>query len=158
MSKFSEKTTKAKTGLKRFLRNLLILAVILFIGVMFFLYYGTYSTGVRAGVVLKISKKGALFKTYEGQLDVLNFGAVKSDNQLSQTFEFSVEKNNDSLIDVLEKKSLTGERIQVRYEEKYAVLPWRGDTKYFVTEIEDVENDGKRPDRGGSTQGDNYLE
>lgn len=135
MSKFSEKTSKAKSGLKKFLRNLLILIILLFIGLMFFLYYGTYSTGVRAGVVLKVSNKGTIFKTWEGQLDILNFGAVKSPNQLSQTFEFSVDKNRDSLIQKLENVSLSGERIQVRYEEKYAVLPWRGETKYFVTEV-----------------------
>lgn len=136
MSSFSEKTTSATSSVKKFFKRLLILLVIIAIGVMLFLYYGVYSTGVRAGIVLKVSNKGAIFKTYEGQLDIMNFGAVKSDNQLSQTFEFSIDKNKEELIKNLEEVALSGERVRLRYEEKYAVLPWRGDTKYFVTEME----------------------
>ena len=136
MSSFSEKTTSATSSVKKFFKRLLILLVIIAIGVMLFLYYGVYSTGVRAGIVLKVSNKGAIFKTYEGQLDIMNFGAVKSDNQLSQTFEFSIDKNKKELIEDLEEVALSGERVRLRYEEKYAVLPWRGDTKYFVTEME----------------------
>jgi hypothetical protein len=136
MSTFSEKTSSAKTGFKKFMRRLLIIFVLIFIGVMLFFYYGTYSTGVRAGVVLKVSKRGAVFKTYEGQLDLLSFGAVESDNQLSQTFEFSIDKNRETLIADLEDVALSGERVRLRYEEKYVVLPWRGDTKYFVTGVE----------------------
>ncbi len=136
MSTFSEKTASAKSGAKKFFRRLLAIIVVLFIAVMLFFYYGVYSSGVRAGVVLKVSNKGAIFKTYEGQLDLLSFGAVKSDNQLSQTFEFSIEKDNTDLINELEEVALSGERVRLRYDEKYVVLPWRGDTKYFVTEIE----------------------
>ncbi|MFT5596890.1 MAG: hypothetical protein ACI8QH_001689, partial [Flammeovirgaceae bacterium] len=70
----------------------------------------------------------------------LSFGAVKSSNQLSQTFEFSIEKDQMNLIKELEEVALSGERIRLRYDEKYVVLPWRGDTKYFVTEVERSEN------------------
>ncbi|MFT6174583.1 MAG: hypothetical protein ACJAQ4_002065 [Cryomorphaceae bacterium] len=140
MTTLSEKTASAKSGAKKFLRRLLAIVVVLFIAVMFFFYYGVYSSGVRAGVILKVSSKGAIFKTHEGQLDLLSFGAVKSDNQLSQTFEFSIEKDQMNLIKELEEVALSGERIRLRYDEKYVVLPWRGDTKYFVTEVERSEN------------------
>jgi hypothetical protein len=140
MSTFSEKSASAKSGAKKFFRRLLAIIVILFIAVMLFFYYGVYSSGVRAGVILKVSNKGAIFKTYEGQLDLLSFGAVKSSNQLSQTFEFSIEKDNTELINKLEEAALSGERVRLRYDEKYVVLPWRGDTKYFVTEMEQSEN------------------
>jgi len=136
MSTLSEKTSSAKSGAKKFFKRLLAIVIFVFIAVMLFFYYGVYSSGVRAGVVLKVSNKGAIFKTYEGQLDLLSFGAVKSDNQLSQTFEFSIEKDNTDLIKDLEEVALSGERIRLRYDEKYIVLPWRGDTKYFVTEVE----------------------
>lgn len=140
MSTFSEKTTNAKNGVKRFFKRLLVLLLVIGIGLMFFFYYATYSTGVRAGVVLKISEKGALFKTAEGQLDLMSFGAVKDRNKLSQTFSFSVEKDNVEVFQKLEDVSLTGERVRLRYVEKYVVLPWRGDTKYFVTEVERADN------------------
>lgn len=106
-------------------------------------------------MVLKVSNKGAIFKTYEGQLDLLSFGAVKSDNQLSQTFEFSIEKDNTKLIEQLEEVALSGERVRLRYDEKYVVLPWRGDTKYFVTEVERAENE-KAPVKGN--QGTSFPE
>lgn len=125
---------------------------------MFFLYYGTYSTGQRAGSILEISKRGALFKTYEGQMDVLNFGAIKSDNQLSQTFEFSVPKNRPELIHKLEEVSLTGERVQLRFEQKYAVLPWRGETKYFVTSVKRMDGKDIPELQEGNPPGDNYPE
>lgn len=101
-----------------------------------FLYYGVYAEGVRAGTVIKLSKKGVVFKTWEGQLDLKSFGAVKSSNQLSEVFEFSVEKRHDSLYSALEEVSLSGERINLYYVERYAILPWRGSTKYFVTKVD----------------------
>lgn len=147
MSTFSEKTTAAKSSAKKFFRRLLIIIVVLFIAVMLFFYYGVYSSGVRAGVVLKVSNKGAIFKTYEGQLDILNFGAVKSDNQFSQTFEFSIEKDREDMIRQLEELALSGERVRVRYEEKYVVLPWRGETKYFITDIVRTGKNGNNNQR-----------
>lgn len=135
MSTFSEKTANVKNSAKRFFKRLLIIIIILFIGLMFFFYYGTYSTGVRAGVVMNVSEKGAIFKTREGQLDLMSFGATKSPNSLSQTFEFSVYKNDDAVYKKLQEVSLTGERVQLDYEEKYVVLPWRGETKLFITGV-----------------------
>ncbi len=76
-----------------------------------------------------------LFKTLEGQIDIGSFGAVKDANQLSQTFEFSVEKGNDDIYEALEAASLSGERVQIKYEEKYGILPWRGETTYFVHDV-----------------------
>ncbi|MEM9050844.1 MAG: 6-phosphogluconate dehydrogenase [Bacteroidota bacterium] len=140
MSTFSDKAASAKSGAKKFFRRLLLIVVVLFIAVMLFFYYGVYSTGVRAGIVLKVSNKGAVFKTHEGQLDLLSFGAVKSENQLSQTFDFSIYKDDTELIKELEEVALSGERVRLRYEEKYISLPWRGDTKYFVTEVERSDN------------------
>ena len=129
----SESTSKSKA--KKFFRRLIGIIVLVFIAVMLFLYYATLSDGSRSGVIVKISKRGAIFKTYEGQMDLGSFGAVKADNQLSQTFEFSVQKNDDEVYRQLEEVSLTGERVQIRYKEKYAVLPWRAETTYFVYEV-----------------------
>lgn len=122
--------------MKKILVWLVIILVVLGAGTITFLYYGSYSTGVRAGTIIKLSKKGVVFKTWEGQLSVNTFGAVKSDNQLSEIFEFSVQKGQDSIYNVLQKASLSGERINLHYIERYAVLPWRGSTKYFVESVE----------------------
>ncbi len=148
MSTISEQTTKAKNSMKRFFKKLLILLLIVGIGLMFFFYYATLSKGVKSGVIIEVSERGAIFKTYEGQMDVMSFGAVKSNNNLSQTFLFSVEKNNTDVFKKLEEVSLSGERIRLRYEEKYVTLPWRGETKYFVIAVEQSTNPSV-PERSG---------
>ena len=54
----------------------------------------TYSTGTRTGVVIKLSQKGVLFKTYEGEL---NLGGIsEGDGTIMPTrlWNFSVDKNN----------------------------------------------------------------
>lgn len=143
MSSFSEKTANAKRGVKKFFRNLLIIIILLFIGMMFFFYYATYATGVRAGIVMNVSEQGALFKTREGQLDLMSFGAAKSSNQFSQVFDFSVYKGDDATFHELQQASLTGQRVQIQYEEKFVKLPWRGDTKFFITGVKSFEGNEK---------------
>lgn len=112
-----------------------IILVLGFLGGMTFIYYGTYSEGVRAGTVIKLSRKGVLFKTWEGQLNIRSFGAVRSDNNLSEVFEFSIESDNETVIRKLEEVSLSGERVNLHYVERYRTLPWRGSTRYFVTKV-----------------------
>ncbi|MCR9154287.1 MAG: 6-phosphogluconate dehydrogenase [Croceimicrobium sp.] len=115
-----------------------ILAVVLVLGAAWttFLYYGTYSEGVRAGTVIKLSRKGVVFKTWEGQLNIQSFGAVNSSNSLSETFSFSIESDQEKIINDLQEVSLSGERVNLHYIERYRALPWRGNTRYFITKIE----------------------
>ena len=101
-----------------------------------YLYFGDYSEGVRSGVVVKISKKGFIFKTYEGQLNLMTFGASRSQNMVAETFEFSVPSHEQAIIKTLEDVSLSGERVSLYYVEKFAAFSWRGDTKYLVTKVE----------------------
>ena len=119
----------------KILRRLLAIFLLTGIAVLAFYYFGTYSDGVRSGVVVKISRKGYLFKTYEGQLNLMTFGAVRSQNMISESFEFSVSASQSDLINELEQASLSGERVSLHYVERFAAFPWRGDTKYFVDKL-----------------------
>ncbi len=126
---------KAQKTAKRIAIKLMVALFIAFIAFVLFAYYGSYSTGIRAGKVIKVSKRGVVFKTLEGQLDIESFGAIKSsENQLSQTFDFSVI--NDAVANDLEQVALTGERVNLHYVERYVTLPWRGETRYFITMVE----------------------
>ncbi len=127
--------------MKRKIKRILIVIAIILVGIAAFFYWGIYSEGTRSGVVMKISSKGVLFKTYEGQLDLQGFGAVNSDNQFSEVWEFSVDGDNELLIEKLEKASLGGRRVELRYIERYSVIPWRGDTEYFVREVLEGESE-----------------
>lgn len=124
----------------KWIKRIFILGIVILIGVFSFYYWGTYSEGIRSGMVVKISKKGWLFKTYEGQLNLQTFGANKSPNIVSESFEFSVEGDKEDVIKTLEEASLSGERVSLKYKERFAKFPWRGETKYFVIEVERIEN------------------
>lgn len=123
----------------KWIKRIFLIAIIGVIAVFSFSYWGTYSEGIRSGMVVKISKKGWLFKTYEGQLNLQTFGANKSPNLVSESFEFSVESDQEAVIKALEEASLSGERVSLKYEERLAKFFWRGDTKYFVTEVERLQ-------------------
>jgi hypothetical protein len=106
------------------------------IGLFVLAYFGIYDEGIRAGNVVRISKKGIIFKTYEGQLNLQSFGALKGTSPFVETFDFSVANNKTEVIKELEAVALTGERVNLHYIKRYNVFPWRGDTKYFIISVE----------------------
>jgi hypothetical protein len=127
---------RAKRTTKRVFKMIIIAAVVIGIIIFSFMYWGVYDEGVRAGVVLRVSKKGMLFKTVEGQLNLQTFGALKGVNPIMESFDFSVPASEEQIVKDLEAVSLSGERINLHYVRRYATFPWRGDTKYFVTKVE----------------------
>ena len=115
-----------------------ILLAVLILGLLFlaFSYWGVYESGVMAGKVLRITQKGVVFKTYEGKLDLETFGALKGTSPIASTFDFSVESNETEVVKELESVSLSGERVNLHFKKRYVKFPWRGDTKYFITQVE----------------------
>jgi hypothetical protein len=105
------------------------LLLILVIGTAFyftFVYYITYSEGVRAGELIKVSNKGILFKTWEGEMSQGISGA--------QIFSFSVLDSDKKVIADL--KTYQGQYVKVTYVERYITFPWWGDSNYFVTNVQ----------------------
>lgn len=90
-----------------------------------FLYYATYSEGVRSGELIKFSHKGMAFKTWEGEISQGISGA--------QIFAFSILDSDKKVIDEL--KEMEGQYVKVNYVERYKTFPWWGDTKYFITSV-----------------------
>jgi hypothetical protein len=117
--------------------KVIIFILVIGLGILAFLYFGTYSEGTRAGIIMKVSKRGALVKTWEGQMNLQTFGAIKDPNNIiSETFTFSVERGNDELITKLNKAALSGQRVNLKYIERYMKVFWRGDTKVFAIDVE----------------------
>ena len=101
--------------------------------------FGSYSDGYRAGTVIKLSRKGLLLKTYEGQL---NLGMVLGDHgsaQVSNIWEFSVDSKDAATIAGLDSAMLSGRRAKLHYKEIFANVPWRGDTKFMVYKVETLQ-------------------
>jgi hypothetical protein len=92
-----------KQVMKILKRVVLIVFIVAFASLAYF-YFGTYSEGVRSGIVLKISKKGLVFKTFEGQLNLMTFGASKSQNLVAENFDFSVSRYEKDVIKTLDTK------------------------------------------------------
>lgn len=129
---------RVRSTSKKVIKVILITVVVAGLVIFSFYYWGVYDEGVRAGNVLRISKKGVLFKTYEGQLNLQTFGALKGANPIMESFDFSVAPGNDDVIRALEEVALSGERVNLHYVKRYARFPWRGETKYFITKVERV--------------------
>ncbi|NJN43247.1 MAG: 6-phosphogluconate dehydrogenase [Flammeovirgaceae bacterium] len=115
---------------------LIFLALLVFGGLYSFYYFATYDEGIRAGFVLRLSKKGMMFKTYEGQLNLQSFGSLKGTSPIAEVFDFSVEKSDTLVVRQLQEVALSGERVNLHYIKRYKTFPWRGDTKYFIKKVE----------------------
>lgn len=122
---------KVKTTAGRWGRRLLwiLFFVLLGIGIGYYIYRNyTISEGSRTGTLVKMSRKGVLFKTYEGQLHLA--GSTIMNTQSS--WEFSV--SNTATYETLQK--LEGNDVTVYYNEKVDAFPWQGETNYLVYKAE----------------------
>ncbi len=91
-----------------------------------FIYFVPYSEGVRSGELIKISHKGVMVKTWEGEISQGVSGA--------QIFTFSVLDKDEQVIEKLQEYQ--GNYVKLHYTERFATFFWLGDTKYFVTQVE----------------------
>ncbi len=112
--------------MKKILQLLVIGIIIVAVSYFAFVYYASYSNGVRAGELIKFSHKGVIFKTWEGELSQGISGAI--------IFKFSVEDKEKQVIEDL--KNLEGKYVKLHYFERYKTFYWLGDTKYFITKVE----------------------
>ncbi|GAB3793232.1 hypothetical protein GCM10028819_04530 [Spirosoma humi] len=117
-------------GLLYFLLFLLVV-----FGVLYALTGWSYSDGERAGTVSKFSRRGFLFKTYEGVLNVGGFSG-ETGSLTPQYFDFSVK--DDVIAAQVTQAVKTGQRVTLHYEEKILKFPWNGETKYYITSVEIV--------------------
>ena len=121
-----KKRNKALTAL---LVLLLVPAVISALWIWVALGY-TYASGERAGYVQKISKKGWICKTWEGELAMANLPGT-----MPQIFSFTVR--NDSIANVLEKN--IGKQVSLTYEQHRGIpTTCFGETEYFVTRVQRI--------------------
>lgn len=109
--------------MRGFLGKIILVVLLLAVGAVYWFYFNVYSDGERKGTLIKVTKKGNVFKTIEGEMWL-------SCRQLlnPEKFYFSVEDKNlgDSLM------NLQDECLQLTYKQYRKSLPWRGDSKYIV--------------------------
>ncbi len=113
---------------------LALLALALLVTVYFWAALNwSYSSGERAGWIQKLSKKGWICKTWEGELALVSIPGSAT----VEKFPFTVA--NDAV--AAELTEVMGKRVTLHYEEKVG-LPTScfGETRHYVTKVA-VAND-----------------
>ena len=111
----------------------LLLLVLLVVGYFAAALNWSYSSGERAGWIQKLSDKGWICKTWEGELALVSLPGSAT----IEKFYFTVP--DDAVAAQLTQAM--GKRVTLHYEQKVG-LPTScfGDTRYFVTKVT-VSND-----------------
>ena len=119
--------------MKKFLIWAGVIIIVAIAGFMTFVYFVTFSEGYRAGELIKFSEKGVIFKTWEGELSQ----GISNE----KPFLFSVLDSDEEVIDNL--TNMQGKRVRLTYKERYRTFAWWGDTRYFVTSVETIKDEGE---------------
>jgi len=126
-----EQTKQKATSFFKKLLWISLLSLIVFSGVYYFYRTMTVSEGTRTGILYKISKKGKIFKTYEGQIQLAGSAIVSK----ASTWEFSViDEATYNLIQEYE-----GKNVRLHYNELESSFFWQGDTDYMVYKAEEIK-------------------
>ncbi len=122
--------TKSKSFAKKIAWVTLLLLILSSVGYYFYRTY-TYSDGSRTGTIVKMSKKGNIFKTYEGDLHLDNSMVMSK----ASIFKFSV-KDTKTYEDLI---AVEGKKVRIHYKEIIDAFPWQGETNYFVYKYDVLE-------------------
>jgi hypothetical protein len=100
-------------------------------GYILVVIYWSYSSGERAGWVQKLSSKGWLCKTWEGEMAMVSMPGTTTEK-----FIFTVW--DDETAEQINK--VMGKRVSLHYEEKVGI-PTRcfGETRYYITKVTAVD-------------------
>ncbi|HEY5998354.1 MAG TPA: hypothetical protein VI078_03525 [bacterium] len=124
----------------RWFAAILALAALASAAYVWFVLTWSFSAGERAGYVQKLSKKGWLCKTWEGEMALVSMPGT-----VAEKFPFTVRSDevarriNESI----------GARVALTYEQHVGIpTSCFGETGYFVTAVKIVQEPGFLP--GGS--------
>lgn len=119
-------------GALRWVISVVIVAAVLFAVYAWVTLTWSYSTGERAGYVQKLSKKGWICKTWEGELAMVTMPGT-----LAEKFLFSVRE--DAIADQINRSM--GRRVSLQYEEHVGIpTTCFAETRYFVVGVKVVDD------------------
>ena len=122
--------------MKKFLTYLLLIVLIGGGGWLFFHFFWVFGEGVKAGQLNNFTKKGYLFKTYEGKLIQAGFQGGTPGAVQSNEFRFSVV--SESVANQLMTNS--GKEFELHYKEYKGALPWRGISEFIVDSVYSIRD------------------
>lgn len=98
----------------------------------------TYSDGDRVGVVTKISHKGIVFKSWEGELAMDGFNKA-ANGSTTNVFAFTVK--DEAIVKQIQDAQENGDRVKLHYREVLVNGSWTADTPYRIDQVEVMKND-----------------
>ena len=112
--------------------GLLVVFVLLFAAYTWLVLNWSYSVGERAGYVQKLSNKGWICKTWEGELALVTMPGT-----VGEKFFFSVR--NEATAQLINRSM--GRRVSLDYEEHIGVpSSCFGETGYYITGVKVIED------------------
>ncbi len=110
--------------------------VLIFIWFIYYFICGlTYSEGTRSGILTKVSKKGYIFKTFEGDINV--GGLTQGDGTIMPASIFKFSLRDEHIYSQLQSKE--GKKVILHYKQVMKNFFWQGDTDYFVYQVSEVK-------------------
>lgn len=114
--------------------NFLFTALIFFSSILFVSCSENYSNGERIGLVTQFSKRGIIWKSWEGHLNITQTGMNSADG-----FDFSVDndKEDENLVKAIDSAANQGWKVKLIYHQTSG-FNWfgnRGETNYFIDSL-----------------------
>lgn len=124
----------------KILAAIAVIVTVLFVAYTWLVFTWSYSSGERAGYVQKLSHKGWLCKTWEGEMALVSMPGT-----VAEKFYFTVR--DDALAQRI--NASIGQRVALSYEQHIGVPSnCFGETQYFISDIKVVEEPGFMPKAG----------
>ena len=121
----------------RWLSGLLVVFVLLFCAYTWVVLSWSYSVGERAGYVQKLSRKGWVCKTWEGELALITMPGT-----VAEKFFFSVR--NEAVAEQINRS--IGRRVSLDYEEHVGVpSSCFGETGHYIIGVKVIEDPSPLP-------------
>ncbi|MFW5432540.1 MAG: hypothetical protein ACKE5M_03425 [Methylophilaceae bacterium] len=109
-----------------------LVPLILLVAYTFFTLHWVYSSGERVGFVQKVSQKGFVCKTYEGEQVLVTVPGTQAE-------KFFFTAKNEAVYDKINETN--GQRVRLLYKQhKWIPTSCFGDTEYFVYDVKVLEN------------------
>lgn len=108
----------------------LAIVALLLAGYIAFVLNWSYSSGERAGWVQKLSHKGFVCKTWEGELSMVSMPGAAPEKFFFTVWDDKVAADINKLM---------GRRVSIHYEEKIGIpTTCFGETRYYVNKVTEV--------------------
>lgn len=111
--------------------GIVVIALLGLAGFTYLTLHWSYSEGERAGYVQKLSRRGFICKTWEGEMAMVTMPGT-----VAEKFLFTVP--NEAV--AAKVNAAVGKRMALHYEQhKWIPSSCFGDTEYFVTDVRVTE-------------------